>query len=103
LKYVDRCLFIRKQSVAYRFTQDLVPIFGGAWQIQRAVAKILDDVQDDVRDDIYFQGALFHIHGRLENRQMAVNCELHQRSLANSKDNTEFSDKVWTKIIEISF
>jgi hypothetical protein len=90
LKYVDRCSFITNPPVAYQFTQDLVPIFGRAWQIQRAVAKPLNDV----RDDIDFQDILPRIHGCLENREMAINAELHRQSLVNSEDITRFSSEV---------
>ncbi len=98
--YVERCSFIINERVANRFTQDLVPIFGGAWQIQRAIAKELNDV----RDDIIFQNALLNIHGCLQNREMTVNVKLHQRSLVNSANSaSKFSSNVCAKIIDISF
>jgi hypothetical protein len=82
LKYVDRCTFITHRPVRHEFTGDLVPRFGQAWQIQRAIAKRLDDIFDDNS----FWHNLQHIHGLLSDREMMVNKELQQR-LGQDEDN----------------
>jgi hypothetical protein len=100
MKYVDRCSFIMNQRLENQFAHDLAPIFGGGtWQIQRAFAKTLDEVDNDPD----FRRSLRYIHPRLEDRETRVNLELYQRSSVDSKDMTRFSSQVCTKVMKISF
>ncbi|UJR37140.1 hypothetical protein I4U23_029850 [Adineta vaga] len=76
-EYFGKLTFIIDQPVPNQYYQDLLPRFGATWQIPSTIPTLLNNL----KDDIYFQTVLQSISGILENREMAANYKIKQRSL----------------------